>query len=61
MYIIGGAVAHKVQTIVESDRLLSAVARCSHEDTSELECYHSAINKNCPKMYSFCYDGMLSR
>lgn len=49
LYCTGGALAESVTGILSETRLVTAISRCSHEDTSELESYHSFVNRNAPK------------
>ena len=58
-FTVDGMVASKAEAILTDKRLVTAIGRCSSHDTSELESYHSTINRNCPKMYSFTYDCMV--
>lgn len=57
----GGKLAEKVKLVLEDTKLLAALSRCSDEDTSELESFHSALNKNVPKMHGFSLQGLISR
>ena len=56
-----GLVAKKIRSVLEDKALLASIQRCSMEDTGDLESYHSMLNKNCPKMYGFSHQGMISR
>ena len=44
-----------------NSRFLSAVKMVGIEATSDLESFHTAINRNALKMVGFSYSGMLTR
>jgi len=54
-------VTMEFRAIIENKRLLQAIAMAGKLATSELENFHSDINRNAPKMEGFSYSGMLSR
>ena len=43
------------------DDLAEAVNNAGPHSTSELESFHSSLNRNAPKMEGFSYSGMMSR
>lgn len=61
LLVEGGKLADKIKPLLEDKKLLAAISRCSDEDTSELESFHSALNRNAPKMHGFSHQGMISR
>ena len=61
IHLTDGKVVGKLQQIIEVKDMLEAVARASSDDTSQLESFHSDINRNSPKMHYFSYNGMSAR
>lgn len=61
LYTTGGMVATKVNPVLGDKKLIQAIQRCSPHNTGELESFHSALNRNCPKNYSFGHQTMISR
>ena len=59
--ITGGKVVAKLESIVANKDIREAVQRASNQDTSQLESFHSDVNRNAPKMYYFSYHGMSAR
>lgn len=51
----------EVKKVILDPAILEAVDMAGTNTTSELESFHSAINRNAPKMEGFSYSGMLSR
>ena len=62
IYASVGTILHKdVEEVLLNDRLLKAISMSGEFGTSELESFHSDINRQAPKMEGFSYHGQLSR
>ena len=57
----GGVLANRIKKIIENDKVLEGLQKASKDDTSELESFHSALNRNSPKQFGFSHNGMISR
>ena len=51
----------ELRAILLDPKIIEAVDRASKNATSELEGFHSSLNRNAPKMEGFSYAGMISR
>lgn len=62
IYASVGTILHKdVEEVLLNDRLLKAISMSGEFGTSELESFHSDINRHAPKMEGFSYHGQISR
>lgn len=60
-FFVDALVASDLRKILSDKGLTEAIGRASIQATSELEGFHSSLNRNAPKMEGFSYSGMLSR
>jgi len=51
----------RIRDILLDKKIVEAVNRASQDSTSELEGFHSCLNRYAPKMEGFSYSGMKSR
>ena len=58
---LGSELDIEFREIVLDEKIVEAVNRASEDSTSELESFHSCLNRNAPKMEGLSHQGMLSR
>jgi len=51
----------EMENIVLDSKLIEAINNASKITTSEIESFHSCLNRNAPKMEGFSYSKQLSR
>lgn len=59
--IVESQLAYQANDILVNTRLITAINMAGRNTTSELEYFHSHLNRYIPKMQSFSYHGMLTR
>ena len=61
LFFVDTELDKELRAILLDPKILEAVNRASKNATSELEGFHSCLNRNAPKMEGFSYAGMISR
>lgn len=60
-FIVDSELHQEMLKILLDPNIIEAVNRAGEDTTSELESFHSCLNRNAPKMVGFSYSGMLTR